>query len=50
MTRISRLALEEKEATLLDVLSGDVAIRRGKPQIVFFEEITIGKEVKLTPG
>ncbi|KKK72379.1 hypothetical protein LCGC14_2904460, partial [marine sediment metagenome] len=50
LTRVTRLALEEKEATLLDVLSGDVAIRRGKPQIVFFEEITIGKEVKLTPG
>jgi len=45
-TRITRLGVKEKEATLLDILSGDVTLKRGKPQIVFFEDVKIGKEFK----
>ncbi len=46
LTRVSRLALEEKEATLTDILTGDYSFRRKKPQIIFFEDVTIGKQFK----
>ncbi len=46
-TRVSRLAIEgTKEATILDMLAGDITFRRPKPQIVLVPEITVGKEVK----
>ena len=46
LTRVTRLALEEREATLADILSGNVALTRQKPQIVFFEGQTIGDKFK----
>ena len=46
LTRTTRLALAEKEASLIDIITGDFSLRKGKPQIVFFEDITIGKQFK----
>jgi len=47
ITRTTRLALEQREATLTDILTGDISFRRKKPQIIFFEDVEIGKEFKL---
>lgn len=56
--RPSRLGLSNKEASLLDILSGDVTFKRSKPQALFFEDISIAKfpsalkgiELKLKKG
>ena len=41
--RISRLGREPREATLLDVLAGDVTFKTLKPQILIFEKSKIEK-------
>ena len=47
-TRVTRLGIEEPiPATWKDVISGNVALRKGKPQIVAFPDETIGKNFKL---
>ena len=49
-TRITRLGLEQRRATLLDILKGDVTFKRQKPQIIVFPEQKIGDIFKITPG
>lgn len=49
-TRITRLGLEQRRATLIDILTGDFTFKRQKPQIILFPEQTIGKTFKITPG
>lgn len=39
--RPSRLGLKQKEASLLDYLSGDISFKTPKPQILIFEDIKI---------
>ena len=41
--RPSRLGVEPKEASLLDILSGDVSFRTNKPQVLVFEDIQVQK-------
>lgn len=42
--RISRLGvLPQKEARLLDILSGDVTFRRARPQALIFEKVKVAK-------
>ena len=41
--RISRLGQEPTEATLKDILAGDVTFRTQKPQILVFEDIKVQK-------
>ncbi len=42
--RISRLGvLPQKEAKLLDIISGDVTFRRARPQAVLFERVKVAK-------
>ena len=36
LARVSRLGVNQPEASLLDILSGDVTFRRGRPQIIVF--------------
>jgi hypothetical protein len=48
MTRISRLGIDAgTEASMIDILSGDVTFRKGKPQIVIFENQKIGDTFKV---
>lgn len=48
MTRITRLGIEGgKDASFLDVISGDVTFRKTKPQIVIFENQKIGDTFKV---
>ncbi len=49
-TRITRLGLEQRRATLIDILTGDFTFKRQKPQIIVFPEQKIGKVFKITPG
>ncbi len=37
LTRTTRLGLEQRTATLGDIIRGDITFKRTKPQIVFFE-------------
>ncbi len=46
VTRVSRLALGSREATLTDILAGDITFKRAKPQIILFPDVEIGKEFK----
>ena len=43
--RPSRLGLQggQQQANLLDLLSGDVTFRRGKPQVLFFDDVSVAK-------
>ena len=49
-TRITRLGLEQRRASLIDILTGDFTFKRQKPQIIVFPEQKIGKGFKITPG
>ena len=46
LTRISRLALKEREATPLDILKLNFKFKEGKPQIIVFPKQKIGEEFK----
>ncbi len=48
--RPSRLGLKQKEASLLDVLSGDVTFKAQKPQVLIFEKIEVQKFPKALKG
>lgn len=41
--RTKRLGAEQKEASLLDILSGDVTFKSSKPQILVFEDVRVAK-------
>ena len=41
--RVSRLGRRQREATLLDILSGDVTFKTLKPQILIFEKVKVQK-------
>ena len=41
--RVSRLGKESPDATLLDIIKGDVTFRSQKPQILIFEKVRIQK-------
>ncbi len=41
--RVSRLGVQQKEASLLDILAGDVTFRSHKPQILLFEKVRVQK-------
>ena len=41
--RPSRLGTKQKDASLLDLLSGDVTFRSNKPQILVFEDVRVSK-------
>ena len=41
--RPSRLGVQQQEASLLDVLAGDITFRTGKPQVLIFEKAKIEK-------
>ncbi len=48
--RVSRLGLEaQKEATLADIIGGDIAFRRQKPQIIVFPEEVVGRRGGFEP-
>ncbi len=46
LTRVSRLALKEKEATPLDILRLSFRFKEGRPQIVVFPKQKIGEDFK----
>ncbi len=48
--RPSRLGLEQKEASLRDILSGDVTFRTQKPQVLIFEKVVVEKLPKALKG
>lgn len=47
MTRVTRLGIEEQDASIMNLISGDVSFRRAKSQIVVFEKQTIGADFKV---
>ncbi len=44
LARVSRLGVEQRTATIGDIISGDITFKRTKPQIVVFEEQVIGQQ------
>ena len=48
--RPSRLGVEQKEASLLDVLAGDVTFKTQKPQVLIFEKAKVEKFPKALKG
>ena len=48
--RPSRLGIKEKEASLLDILSGDVTFKTQKPQVLIFEKAKVEKFPKALKG
>ena len=48
--RPSRLGIVEKEATLKDILKGDVTFKTQKPQVLIFEKVLVEKFPKALKG
>jgi len=48
--RPSRLGIVEKEATLSDILKGDVTFKTQKPQVLIFEKVLVEKFPKALKG
>lgn len=47
--RVSRLGLEQKEATLLDIIGGDFTFKKTKPQIIVFPKEVVGRRGGFQP-